>query len=156
MPDTFTHAILGLTASILLNRDPSTYIIAVLLSELPDIDAFTPQHRAACHSLLVVSPLTLVLLLSFNYTGLNSTTSAVLALLPLLHVVMDFTCGGLPVRLLWPLSNKGVQLADKIDIIAERLLSISPYGYYKEVIRANLVLFICILALLTLTLLPSL
>ncbi|RLE92578.1 MAG: hypothetical protein DRN04_09875 [Thermoprotei archaeon] len=155
MPDTFTHATLGLVAGVLVSRNPLTWIIAVLLSEIPDIDAFTLKHRAISHSIIVLFPAAILLSIVLENIGFSTTQAVLLAVLPLLHIAIDSTTGGPPVKILWPISSKGVQLASKVDIVIEKLIVVSPYSYYKEVIRVNLVLFICILLLTLLTLLHN-
>lgn len=151
MPDTFTHATLGLVAGVLVSRDPLTWIIAVLLSEIPDTDAFTLKHRTIGHSIIILFPAVVFLLIVLENIGFSLTQAALLAVLPLLHIVIDSMTGGPPVKILWPISSKGVQLASKVDIVIEKLISVSPYSYYKEVIRVNLILLLCILLFILLT-----
>ena len=148
MPDFFTHMLTGIIMSSIMGKvEPIDLLLAIILSTLPDIDAFIPPHRALLHSLVVVAPLSYIsfALLKDIYGGY----SIVVSLLPLIHILLDSLTGGIPVRLLYPLSKRGYQLNNTIDRFIVKLLKISPYSYYIEVIRVNMILTLLAVILLT-------
>ncbi|HDD64449.1 MAG TPA: metal-dependent hydrolase [Thermoprotei archaeon] len=139
MPDFFTHVLTGVIVSSIMGKvEPIDLLLAIVLSTLPDIDAFMPPHRALLHSLIVVIPISLV---SFALLqGIYGGYSIVVSLLPLIHILLDALTGGIPVRLFYPLSKRSYQLSNIVDRFIVKLLKMSPYGYYIEVIRVNMIL----------------
>ena len=149
MPDVFTHTLVGIIVSSLLGKVEPTYILlAVFLSTIPDVDAFLSSHRALFHSLVALTPPSLALIILFQYMGYGDY-GIVAPLLPLIHVFLDALTGGIPVKLFYPISRRGYQFSSKIDYFIVKLLEISPYGYYIEVIRVNMILTLLAVILLT-------
>ncbi|RLI24384.1 hypothetical protein DRO57_06890 [Candidatus Bathyarchaeota archaeon] len=147
MPDGFTHCLVGLVACLSWDmRGAKYYLLAVFLSLMPDIDAFTPWHRALLHSALSLTVLAVVLARVMLKLGYTSDETIRMIYLPFVHVLMDSLTGGMPVKPLYPLTDAGVQLDWAVDRVVKPILSISPYGYYLEVIRVSVVFLIVTLA----------
>lgn len=103
MPDIFAHCLVGVIVPLTWNtRRCRDYLLAILLSTFPDIDSFSPWHRAAFHS-LNTDPLTVVLNVMLHKSGYSVNKRVLLSILPLIHVLMDLVTGGMPVKLLFPL-----------------------------------------------------
>ena len=140
MPDSFTHCLIGFMASSAwrLHR-ARDYVLAAALSLLPDLDSFTALHRSLTHSLLTLVPLFILTMAALHRLGYPRLEGAYLSSLPMIHVLTDLLTGGMPVRLFYPLSDAGYQLAPLLDPVVGRLLSLPPYPYYPEVVRVNMV-----------------
>ena len=148
MPDFFAHCLVGLVAACSLSGGWTTYVMAIALSTLPDLDAFTPMHRACLHSLLVLTPISTLSWLVLRWAKRPTSEALMMPLLPHIHVLMDSVTGGIPVKLLYPLSDQGFQASPILDSVVRILISASPYSYYLEAVRVDLVLLMTSLILI--------
>ena len=151
MPDTFAHCLVGVVAGRCINGNWKLYLLAVVLSTLPDLDGLIPLHRSLLHSLLFLIPFSLAVFLVLKRRKYPIKTASLLACLPLLHCLMDLFTGGIPVKLFYPISNTGYQFVYIIDTFVEALFSISPYVYYLEATRVDLILLIIIFVMVVLS-----
>ncbi len=147
MPDFFAHCVAGLVVPLSW-RDARLrdYVLAVVLSTLPDVDSLTPWHRALTHSILVLVPLSVLTFAALRRLGYSRGDSTLLSALPHIHVAMDLLTSGLPVRLLFPLLGCGVQLDWALSVLVNYILSIAPVAYYPAAVRVSLVLLAMVLA----------
>ena len=144
MPDTFSHTIVGIAACLSWDmRDRRSYILTVGASLLPDLDSFTRWHRALLHSLPSLILVFIVLLVALRKLGYARGKRVLISLQPFIHVTLDVLTGGIPVKILFPL-DYSVQLGGLLSGVVRKLLLFSPYGYYVEVIRVNLVILLFI------------
>ncbi|RLF01313.1 MAG: hypothetical protein DRJ59_06305 [Thermoprotei archaeon] len=140
MPDIFAHCLVGVVAGRCVNGNWKLYLLAVVLSTLPDLDGLTPLHRSLLHSLLFLAPLSFAIFLTLKQRKYPVKTASLLACLPFLHCLMDLLTGSIPIKLFYPISNTGYQFAHIVDTFIEALFSISPYVYYLEATRVDLIL----------------
>src|SRR5262249_51301561 len=99
----------------LASVSPRDRLIIVLAGTLPDLDgigimwsehAYVVAHRAVAHGLLFVG---LMVAAAIRYRRSPWTTSALVVLSFHLHVLLDVVgTGGLPIRYLWPFTNRGL------------------------------------------------
>ncbi|RLE75447.1 MAG: hypothetical protein DRJ56_05730 [Thermoprotei archaeon] len=150
MPDAFAHCLVGVVAGRCANGGWRLYLLAVALSTLPDLDGLTPLHRSLLHSLLLLTPISLAAFLALR-RSYPTKSASLIACLPLLHCLMDLLTGGPPVKLFYPISSAGFQLAHAVDALVGALFSISPYAYYLEATRVDLVLLAITLAMVALS-----
>lgn len=103
MPELLIHYSISLLISSRISRLRYAFILA-LIGLLPDIDVFLMIHRWATHSIIVIFPIGIILLILFHiYRKKLFPYIAIGLILYVLHIVLDlFTA---PVPILWPLLN---------------------------------------------------
>jgi len=110
-----THVGMSWIVANLATVSPRDRLIIVLAGTLPDLDgigimwsehAYVVAHRAVAHGLLFVG---LMVAAAMRYSRSPWTTSALVVLSFHLHVLLDVVgTGGLPIRYLWPFTNRGL------------------------------------------------
>jgi inner membrane protein len=97
--------------------------LVVLAGTLPDLDgigilwsgaAYVAMHRAAGHGLLFGL---LLIVIAIAYADSRGVTAIAVALSFHLHLLLDLVgTGGLPIRYLWPISDRGWVYAGRWDL----------------------------------------
>jgi len=97
--------------------------LVVLAGTLPDLDgigilwsdaAYVAMHRAAGHSLLFAL---ILIVIAIAYADSRLVTASAVALSFHLHLLLDLVgTGGLPIRYLWPISERGWSYAGRWDL----------------------------------------
>jgi len=150
LPDFFAHCLIGVITPLTWKRKRGRdFLVAVILSTFPDIDAFfSSLHRILLHSVVILIPLIIIVDMILKKYGYRVYQRLSLSLLPLIHVIMDLSTRGIPVKILFPLVDYGYQFSWLLDSIIINLLQLSPYSYFIEVIRVDLVLLLVVLFLI--------
>ena len=150
MPDFFAHCLIGMITPLTWKRRRGRdFLVAVILSTFPDIDVFFPSlHRGLLHSFVILIPLIVIIDLISKKHGYRVYQRLSLSILPLIHIIMDLSTGGIPVKILFPLVDHGYQSSWLLDSIILNLLRLSPYSYFIEAIRVDLVLLLVVLFLI--------
>ena len=120
--DLFIHFMIPFTALAYLKPKFKYALVAGFFGILPDADVFLGYHRSSTHSLLIIIPLVILILLPFrNYLvcGLIGSVS---------HIFMDL--GGY-VPIFWPLYNQSVELSIKTQSPLKVELLLSPVNFYS-------------------------
>ena len=113
MPDILTHYLVSyLVASRVVRRRYAVFI--ALAGLLPDLDVLTGIHRWVTHSLVPLFVIASAVALALFYVHRSYLKYlALISLLYVLHIVLDFMAG--PTPMLWPLSNQAYMLRIELN-----------------------------------------